>query len=45
MGRAFEYRKAATTDCEQLYPLLKSSTAFCILSSINYFAFLFRTKI
>ena len=37
--------KAATTDCEQLYPLLKSSTAFCILSSINYFAFLFRTKI
>ena len=26
--------KAATTDCEQLYPLLKSSTAFCTLSSI-----------
>ena len=26
-------------ECEKLYPLLKSSTDFCILSSINYFAF------
>jgi hypothetical protein len=36
--------KAATTDCEQLYPLLKSSTAFCILSSILFFRFLFSCK-
>src|SRR3712207_1009634 len=34
--------KAATTDCEQLYPLLKRATAFSTLSSIFSFMFYFQ---
>ena len=37
--KPYRSAKAATTDCEQLYPSLKYATARAILSSLSFISF------